>query len=122
MISNSPMADGFKAFERALIKAYKFSQENKTKTIKDVKKYIDISPDYIETEVYGGYSSSIPDPDKQGTKNLKDTVVELGYTKDYDIEPLYNIDIYKAALDSLIAENPKDKIYQELKEHFEKYE
>ena len=112
----------FKAFERALIKAYKFSQENQAKTIKDVKKYIDINEDYIKTEVYGGFSVSSPDPDKQGTKNLKDTIVDLGYTKDYNIDPLYNTAVYKEALDSLIAENPKDKVYAELKAHFDKYE
>ena len=112
----------YKAFERALIKAYKFSQENQPKTIKDVKKYIDINEDYIKTEVYGGFSFSSPDPDKQGTSNLKTTVVELGYTKDYDINKLYNTSIYKDALDSLLAEAPNDKIYKELKEHFDQYE
>ena len=112
----------YKAFERALIKAYKFSQENHPKTIKDVKKYIDINEDYINTEVYGGFSFSVPDPDKQGTTNLKTTIVELGYTKDYNIDKLYNTTIYKNALDSLIAESPNDKVYKELKEHFDQYE
>lgn len=112
----------YKAFERALIKAYKFSQENKSKTIKDVKKYIDIDPDFINTEVYGGFSSSVPDPDKQGTINLKKTIVELGYTKDYDIEKGFNTSVYKEALDSLIQENKNDKIYANLKAHFDKYE
>ena len=112
----------YKSFERALIKAYKFTQENQAKTIKDVKKYIDINEDYIKTEVYGGFSTSSPDPDKQGTKKLKDTVVELGYTKDYDIESYNNTSIYKEALDSLIKENPNDKVYAELKVHFDKFE
>lgn len=112
----------YNAFERALIKAYKFSQENHDGTIKDVKKYIDIDEDYIKTEVYGGYSVSSPDPDKQGTVALKNTIVELGYTNDYDIEKLYNTEVYKKALDSLITENPDDSVYKSLKEHFEKYE
>ena len=112
----------YNAFERALIKAYKFSQDNHDRTIKDVKKYIDIDEDYIKTEVYGGYSVSSPDPDKQGTVALKNTIVELGYTNDYDIEKLYNTAVYKKALDSLIAENPDDSVYKSLKEHFEKYE
>ena len=112
----------YKSFERALIKAYKFTQENQVKTIKDVKKYIDINEEYIRTEVYGGFSTSIPDPDKQGTKKLKDTIVELGYTKDYDIDSLYNTSIYSEALDSLIKENPNDEVYQALKTHFDKFE
>ena len=48
--------------------------------------------------------------------------IELGYTEDYDIEKLYNTDIYKNALASLIKENPDDKVYAELQTHFDKYE
>ena len=111
----------FTALERAFIKAYHFTQTDHKKTIKDVKKYIDIEEDFIDTEVYGGFSVSSPDPDKQGTLTLKDTIVELGYTEDFDIEPHYNTDIYKKALDSILAENTDD-IYTSLKEHFDDYE
>lgn len=118
----SKYPNAYNAFERALIKAYKFSQENKDGTVKDVKKYIDIEETLINTEIYGGYGSSLPDPDKQGTVALKKSIVELGYTEDYDIDKLYNTDIYKNALASLIAENPGDKVYAALQEHFDKYE
>ena len=111
----------FTAIERAFIKAYHFTQSDHDKTIKDVKKYIDIDEEFIDTEVYGGYSVSSPDPDKQGTLTLKDTIIELGYTNDYDIEPYYNTDIYKKALDSILAEN-SDDIYKSLEEHFNDYE
>lgn len=114
--------NSYAAFERALIKAYKFTQENKEQTVKDVKKYIDIEEDLINTEVYGGYGSSVPDPDKQGTVTLKNSIVELGYAEDYDIDKLYNTGIYKNALESLIKENPGDKIYAELQKHFEEFE
>lgn len=118
----SKYPNAYNAFERALIKAYKFSQENKDGTVKDVKKYIDIEETLINTEIYGGYGSSLPDPDKQGTVALKKSIVELGYTVDYDIDKLYNTDIYKNALASLIEENPDDKVYAALQEHFDKYE
>lgn len=107
--------------ERAFLKAYHLTQKDHEKTIEDVKKYIDIDKELIETEVYGGYSVSSPDPDKQGTLTLKKTIVELGYTNDYDIEPLYNTAIYKAALDSILAEG-SDDIYKSLEEHFNAYE
>ncbi|MBE6875300.1 MAG: transporter substrate-binding domain-containing protein [Ruminococcus sp.] len=112
----------FTAFEKALIKAYKFSQENEEKTIQDVKVYIDIDEEFIRTEVYGGYGASNPDPDKQGTSALKDSIVELGYTEDYDIDSLYNTDIYQNALSEILAENPDDAVYLELQEHFNEYE
>ena len=114
--------DKFYSFERALIKAYKFSQENEEGTIDDVKKYIDIDKDYIRTEVYGGYGTSVPDPDKKGTVALKNAIVDLGYTQDYNIDLLYNTEIYQRALNSLLDENPNDSIYKTLKEHFDQYE
>ena len=118
-LSSNP--NTFTAVERAFIKAYHFTQSDHDKTIKDVKKYIDIDEEFIDTEVYGGYSVSSPDPDKQGTLTLKDTIIELGYTNDYDIEPYYNTDIYKKALESILAEN-SDDIYKSLEEHFNDYE
>ena len=105
-----------------MIKAYKFTQENQEQTVKDVKKYIDIEEDLINTEIYGGYGTSVPDPDKQGTVALKNSIVELGYTEDYDIDKFYNTDVYKNALESLIKENPDDKIYESLKKHFDEFE
>ncbi len=111
----------FTALERAFIKAYHLTQTDHEKTVSDVKKYIDIDREFIDTEVYGGYSVSSPDPDKKGTLTLKDTIVELGYTEDYDIEPLYNTQIYKNALDSILAES-SDDIYKSLEEHFNAYE
>ncbi len=119
-LSENPNA--YHAFERALIKAYKFSQENQDGTIQDVKTYIDIDEEYIRTEVYGGYSFSSPDPDKQGTITLKETIVDLGYTDEYDIEKYYNTQIYQKALESLITESPDDPVYKALQEHFDQYE
>ena len=109
------------ALERAFIKAYHFTQTDHEGTVKDVKKYIDIDKDFINTEVYGGYSVSSPDPDKKGTLTLKNTIVELGYTEDFDIEPHYNTAIYKKALESVLAES-SDDIYKSLEEHFNDYE
>lgn len=118
----SDKAGTYNSFERALIKAYKFSQDNHEKTISDIKKYIDIDPEFIDYEVYGGHAESNPDPDKQATIALKNEIVEFGYTTDYDIEKYYNTDIYKKALESLISENPDETIYKDLQEHFNTYE
>jgi NitT/TauT family transport system substrate-binding protein len=112
----------FQAAERAFIKAYKFSQENHEKTIDDVNKYIPIARDLVEYEVYGGHSVSSPDPDKQATIAFKEGAVAFGYAGEYDIEPLYNTAIYKAALDDILRENPGDPVYRGMLEHFRKYE
>ncbi|MBR1824173.1 MAG: ABC transporter substrate-binding protein [Ruminococcus sp.] len=119
--SLSQYPDTYTAIERAFIKAYKFTQTDHEKTIQDVKQYIDIEDDLINVELYDGFATSSPDPDKQGTIALKNTIVELGYTEDYDIEPLYNTAIYERALNSILAED-NDEIYNSLQEHFNDYE
>jgi NitT/TauT family transport system substrate-binding protein len=114
--------DFFKAVERAFIRAYKFSQENHPKTIDDVMKYISLERELVEYEVYGGHSVSSPDPDKKATAVLKEGAVALGYANDYDINALYNTAIYQEALEELVKENPGDRIYRELLDHFNRYE
>jgi len=109
----------YQAFERAIIRAYKFSQENHERTIADVKAYIDIDPKDIEFEVYGGHALSHPDPDKRATTDMKTGVVSFGYTTNYNIEEHYNTAIYNAALTTLLAESPNDQIYRELRAHFD---
>lgn len=110
------------AFERAMIRAYQFTQTDHDRTIEDVAKYIDIDPELIEVEVYGGFSSSNPDPDKQATVRLKGDVVDLGLIEDYDIEPHYNTDIYQTALTQVIAQFPEESVYQDLQKHFDEFE
>lgn len=107
------------AYERAVIKAYEFSQQNHDKTIQDIKKYIDIDEDAINTEVYGGYGTSYPDPDTKASSELKDTIVELGYTSDFDEREHYNTSIYERALGQLLEADPDNSYLKELSEHFE---
>ena len=114
--------DTFVSFERAMIKAYKFYQENEAETIEDVKKYINIEEDDIKVEVYGGFSSSNPDPDRLATINVKDRAVDVGIYKDFDIESHINTEIYDEALSSILKESPDDAVYKSLKDHFDKYQ
>ena len=114
--------DTYVSFERAMIKAYKFYQENEDETIEDVKKYIDIDEDDIRVEVYGGFSSSNPDPDRLATIDVKNRAVDVGIYEDFDIESHINTDIYKEALDSILDEYPDDAVYKSLKEHFDTYQ
>jgi NitT/TauT family transport system substrate-binding protein len=112
--------DIYTAFERGIIKAYKFSQENHAKTVDDVAKYTPVDKKDIEYEIYGGHSFSHPDHDKKATTTLKKDVVAFGYSNgaDYDLEKHYNLDIYRKALTQILAGNPNDSIYKSLEAHF----
>lgn len=115
-LENRP--NSYVAFERAIIKAYEFSQTNREQTIQDIKNYIDIDESAIDTEVYGGYGTSYPDPDTIASAALKDAIVSLGYTDDFDVDSHFNTSVYKAALDSLTEQDPENEILQELQTHF----
>lgn len=112
--------DTYVAFERALIKAYKFLQENHEKTIEDVAKYVTVDKKDIAYEVYGGHAVNHPDPDKKAMTTLKKNVVGLGFTggADYDLEKHYNIDIYRKALTQTLTKNPNDSIYKSMEVRF----
>lgn len=115
--------DAFVAFERAMIRAYRFYRTEQEGTVGDVHKYIPIDEELIDYELYSGnYADSNPDPDKQACIKLKESAVDFGYLEDYDIEPFFNTDIYEQALASLIEENPDEELYQELKKHFDEVE
>ena len=91
---------------------------NREKTIADASNYIDLDQDILEMELYGGYGKSYPDPDKKATLAFKDVLLDLEIIEDYDIEPYYNLDIYRKALDSILEEYPDDPVYLELDQHF----
>ena len=114
--------DAYIAYLKALIEAYKFYQENQDETVADIVKYVDVDADIIQQETYGEHISSYPDPDKKTIVAWKDAMVELGYFDDFDIESKVNTDLYKQALDAVIAENPDDAdFYQEMVSHYEEY-
>lgn len=114
----------FEAFERAIIKAYAFYKANQDQTVADVKTYIDIPDSEISYELYTeGYCDSNPDPDYQATADLKADALDFGYIEsDFDLSKYYNLDIYKNALESLIAEDSSNETYAALEEHFEQYQ
>ena len=72
--------------------------------------------------MYGGFSTSHPDPDRLATINVKDRAVDVGIYKDFDIESHINTEIYETALNSILAESPDDPVYKSLKDHFDKYQ
>jgi NitT/TauT family transport system substrate-binding protein len=108
------------AFDRAIIKAYKFSQENHAKAAEDVSKYILLDKKVIEEELFSGYAFTHPDPDKKATTVLKKDVIGFGFTDgvDFDLEKHYNVDIYRRALTQVITENPNESIYKSLEDRF----
>ncbi len=106
--------DTYVQFLRALIKAYKFYQENEDETVDIIAKYVDIDKEILKAETYGKFISSNPDPDKDATIAFYDAMVNLDYVKPFDIEAGIDTSLYEEALDSIIEENPNDATYKSL--------
>ncbi len=109
----------YEKFMTALIKAYKFYLANQDETVDIIAKYVKIDKDIIRAETYGGHLFSIPDPDKSGVVKFWDFMNNAGYiSSNIKIAEHINTDIYKAAIDKLLSENPNDEIYSKLKADF----
>lgn len=113
--------DNYVKFLKAIIRAEKFEKDesNKEKAIADIKKYVDVDPNIIEKDIYGGYVDQSADPNKNAILSMRQTMVDIGYLKkEKDISPIIHTEGYKEALDQLIKENPNDAFYQELLTRF----
>ena len=114
--------DAYKHFLRALIKAYKFYKENPEETVQIFAKALKIDEDVIRSDTYTKQVfQSSPDPLRKGTLDFWHNMREVGYAaEDYPIEKHINTEVYRQALDEIIAENPNDKTYKELDAFFKK--
>lgn len=115
--------DIYVAFMEAMIKAERFlhDEANKEKAVEDVAAFIDVDKEIIEKDLYEGYLLQTADPDKKAILAFRETMVNIGYLEeDKDVSDIINIEIYKKALDNVIADNPNDKYYDELMDRYQK--
>jgi NitT/TauT family transport system substrate-binding protein len=109
----------YERFLRALIKAYDFYKSNHEESLDIMSKYISIDKEILEAETYGDHIGSSPDPNKEGVVKFWNAMKDAGYIEsDLDIADYVNTQLYSAALDGLIQENPENANYAELKANF----
>ncbi len=110
--------DTYKAFLRALIKAYKFYKEDEDKSVDDIAVYVDVDKDLLKTDTYD-YDEEIanPDPDIENMVSFYKALVDLGFVKEFDIEKSLTSDLYLDALNELLEETPNDEVYKSLKSY-----
>ncbi len=110
--------DTYKAFLRALIKAYKFYKEDHEKSIDDIAVYVDVDKELLKADTYD-YDEEIanPDPDIANMTSFYEALVDLDFVKQFDIEKSLTSDLYEQALNEIIEENPDDEVYKNLAEY-----
>lgn len=106
------------SFLRALIKSYKFYKENKSESIDDIAKYVDVNKDSLEADTYN-YDEEIanPDPDTNRIMAFYDALVDQQLIDEFDIEKSLSNELYEKALNSIIDEHPDDATYKKLEEY-----
>ena len=110
-------------FLRAILRAEKFSRDpkNKAATVDAIAKYVKIDKAIIEKAYYHGYLDQSTDPNVKAVKDFWITMQKSEFVKSQqDIAPYIDTTLYKAALDSLAKENPKDPYWRDLKKVFAK--
>ncbi|MEN6438333.1 MAG: ABC transporter substrate-binding protein [Syntrophobacter sp.] len=108
-------------FLRAILKAEKFTKENREETVEIILKYIKLDNETIRKAFYEGYLEQATDPNKAGVEDFWRIMQRSGFVaSQLDIAPFIETSLYKSALDSLARDNPNDpfwvglqKIYSE---------
>ena len=113
--------DTYTAFLRALIRAYRFYQENPDKTIDDLAIYVDVDKDSLKKDTYE-YDSQIanPDPDILGMTNFYDALLYTGFIDEFDISAGLSSELYDKALSDVLKEEPDNEVYKYLAEYHER--
>lgn len=102
---------------KANIEAYEQIVTDKEKTFEDAKEVLNIEQDVLYNQIYDyGHLGLKPNPDKLNTTKFFDAMVEIGYIdKNVEIEDYIDTSIYTDALDELLAADPENEVYLELK-------
>jgi len=108
-------------FIRAILQAEKFTQTpaNRKETVAIIQQYLKIDPSVIEKAYYGGHLDQSSDPNVKGIEVFWKTMQQSEFVESKGkIKPFIVTSFYKSALESLIAENPKDAYWVKLKKQF----
>jgi len=114
-------ADIWPRFLRAILRAERFTQSpaNRAETVAIIQQYLKIDPLLIEKAYYGGHLDQSSDPNVKGVEAFWKTMQQSEFVDSKaGIRPFIVTTVYKAALESLIAENPKDLYWAKLKKQF----
>jgi len=116
--------DTWVKFLRAVLKGERFAQSNnpeqQKQTILDISKYAKLDPEFIKKSYYEGYLDQSTDPNALGVLKMWKIMNDAEYvTSGDDVGRFIETDIYKLALDSLLADEPNDEYWKKLETVYE---
>lgn len=115
--------DALVAYHRGLIRAYKLILEEPEKAVKIMTDQTGQTTEYVQEALYGDYASRYsPAPAKQRVIDFSSYLIGEGIIKDADISGNIDTEIFRTALDDILAQYPDDPDYLALKEFSDKYD
>ncbi|MBR6238083.1 MAG: ABC transporter substrate-binding protein [Lachnospiraceae bacterium] len=109
--------DAYVAAVKANIKAYSLIQQDREKTLELAKHVMEIEDDVLTSQVYDyGHLGLNPSPDVKNITKFYEAMVEIGYAQGgIDFSEHVDASLYIEALDELLAEEPDNEVYKQLK-------
>lgn len=108
-------------FLRAILRAEQFTKKNKEATVNAIVKYVKLDRAIIEKAYYHGHLDQSTDPNVKEVKKFWVTMQKSEFVKSQeDITRYIDKALYKAALDSLVKQNPKDPYWKNLQKVYVK--
>lgn len=107
----------YQAYLKGLIRAYKVYSTDPDETVRIFTTSLKLDEGIIRRDTYTRKAfASHPDPLRKGTLDFWQAMVDADYVaaKDYPVAKHIDVDVYKAALNSVIAREPNDKVFAEL--------
>lgn len=116
--------DAYVAYLEAQIQAYKDINTDEEGTVASLVEATGESEDYVQSYVYDEEKSAHrtynPDPNYNGVNGLYEIMLEQEYLEsELTLDEFYDITVYADALKNILAENPDDEFYQNMRLYFE---
>jgi len=106
-------------FLRAILKAEKFTTENKKETIEAIAKYVKIDRQLLWRGFYSPYLDQASDPNVKGVKHFADVMVNSEFiTSKPNLDAAIDTRVYERVLNQLAKENPADPYWKKLQKEF----
>jgi NitT/TauT family transport system substrate-binding protein len=106
-------------FLRAILQAEKYAGEHHKETIDAIAKYIKLDRDVLDKGYYSPNLDQSSDPNVKGVEKFWLTMVSSEFIQGKrPLEPIFDVSIYKEALDSLAKESPKEVFWQSRQKQF----
>lgn len=106
-------------FLRAILKAEKYTTENKKETIEAIAKYVKLDRQLLWRGFYSPYLDQASDPNVKGVKHFADVMVNSEFISGRpDLNAAIDGRLYEKVLNQLAKENPSDAFWKKLQKEY----